>query len=285
MRRLEIALVVAASALLAGCGGGGSTTTTKPSGARAQPPAAAVERASASAARERAALRRLAALGRPVFCGGSRPYAALTFDDGPGPYTPLALKILRRAHVPATFFLVGRNVEPYAHLVRREHRRGDALGNHSWTHPYLPSLSAPAMEAQLADTQRAVAEAGHTPVAMFRPPYGAHDAAIDASARRLGMVQVLWSVDSGDSQGADYAAIARNVLRGLRPGSIVLLHENRGQTIRALKFHILPALRRRHLKLVTVPQLLALNPPSARQLELGPRGCAGPAPKGLSADA
>ena len=86
------------------------------------------------------------------------------------------------------------------------------------------------------------------------------------------MVQVLWNVDSRDSEGADYKEIARRVLHGIGPGAIVLMHENRGQTIRALKFHILPALRKRRIKLVTVPRMLAVNPPTKRQLSgRGPR--------------
>jgi peptidoglycan/xylan/chitin deacetylase (PgdA/CDA1 family) len=112
-------------------------------------------------------------------------------------------------------------------------------------------------------------------VGLFRPPYGAHDPRVDAEARRLGMVQVLWNVDSGDSAGADHNEIARRVLDGIGPGAIVLMHENRGQTIRALRERILPELRKRRLKLVTVPHLLAVNPPSRRQLELPGGGCRG----------
>src|ERR1700686_3061713 len=72
------------------------------------------------------------------------------------------------------------------------------------------------------------------PVVLFRPPYEGRTVAIDREVRALGMLEVLWNVDSGDSLGADYAGIERNVIAGLRPGSIVLMHENRGQTIRAL---------------------------------------------------
>ena len=96
---------------------------------------------------------------------------------------------------------------------------------------------------------------------------------VDADARRLGMVDVVWSLDSRDSAGASWTQIARNVDHGIRPGSIVLMHENRGQTIRALKFVILPHLRRRHIALVTVPRLLAEDPPSPAQLRSGRRGC------------
>jgi peptidoglycan/xylan/chitin deacetylase (PgdA/CDA1 family) len=197
---------------------------------------------------------------------------ALTFDDGPGVYTRLALRILRNAHVDATFFVVGRNLARFPGFVQAE-ARTHALGDHTWTHPYLPGLTPAAVGTELGSTQTAVSRAVHRRVALIRPPYGARDPAIDAAARRLGMVQVLWDVDSRDSLGANWSGIARNVKTEMRPGSIILMHENRGQTIRALKFVILPYLRRHHQRLVTVPQLLAQDPPSLAQLRAGRRGC------------
>jgi peptidoglycan/xylan/chitin deacetylase (PgdA/CDA1 family) len=259
-------VAVCAALVIAGCGGGGDDGSATTATATQATPAEQTKRGPTMRERERAALRRFSRLGRPIYCGGPKRYAALTFDDGPGPYTALARKILRHHHVPATFFLVGRNVQPWAGQARAERRSGAALGDHSWTHPVLPSLGDAAIDHEMGDTQRTIERfTGHR-VRLFRPPYGAHDARVDATARRLGMVQVLWNVDSRDSEGADYAEIARRVLDGIGPGAIVLMHENRGQTIRALKFHILPALRKRHLKLVTVPRLLAVNPPTKRQL-------------------
>ena len=108
---------------------------------------------------------------------------------------------------------------------------------------------------------------------LFRPPYEARNAAVDAAARRNGLLEILWNVDSRDSEGANYAQIARYVLAGVSPGAIVLMHENRGQTIRALKFLILPALKRRRIHLVTVPRLLALDPPTKRERARGRLGC------------
>jgi peptidoglycan/xylan/chitin deacetylase (PgdA/CDA1 family) len=269
------ALLLAAAALLGGCSGGGGgaqhASTTKAGGSAPSATGAAVPRR--ARAGEAAALRRALATGLPIYCGGHRPYAALTFDDGPGPYTPLALRILRHAHVPATFFLVGRNIAPYGHFAVAEARAGDALANHTFTHPVLPALPSSAIDSELSRTSAAIhADTGVAPK-LFRPPYGSRNPTVDATAHRLGLVEVLWNIDSADSLGANYAQIARNVIAGAKPGAIVLLHENRGQTIRALKFIILPALRHRHIRLVTVPALLALDPPSAAQQRAGPRGC------------
>jgi peptidoglycan-N-acetylglucosamine deacetylase len=199
---------------------------------------------------------------------------AFTFDDGPGVYTQLAVRILRRFHVPATFFLVGRNLARWPAAFRAEARVGE-LGDHTWTHPFLPALAPVAVGRELASTKRAIERQARRAIVLFRPPYGAHDPVVDATAARLGLIEVLWNVDSGDSLGANYAAIVRTVRAGLHPGAIVLMHENRGQTIRALRYYLLPALHRRHLRPVTVAQLLALDPPTLAQLRAGPRGCAG----------
>jgi peptidoglycan/xylan/chitin deacetylase (PgdA/CDA1 family) len=219
-----------------------------------------------------AALRHLTDLGLPVLCAATTGRGvALTFDDGPGPYTRFAIDLLRRARARATFFLVGRNLPGREQLVKSELTVGE-VADHTYTHPWLPSLAADAAAAEMSRAKDAIAAAGGAPVNLFRPPYEGRTPAIDAQAKALGMVQILWDVDSLDWAGADHRGIAANVIRGLRPGSIILMHENRGQTIRALR-KILPALRRKRLRAVTVSELLAHNPPSDAQVQAGVKGC------------
>src|SRR5439155_460487 len=93
-------------------------------------------------------------------------------------------------------------------------------------------------------------------------PYSTRGIAEIAQLARLGLPEVVWDVSSADSAGADWQQIARNVTRHLRPGDIVLMHENRGQTIRALRYLILPALQRLRLRPVSLETLLAVDPPS-----------------------
>jgi len=224
---------------------------------------------------EAAAVERLVKIGKPVYCGGGRKgrYVALTFDDGPGAYTHFALRKLKKWKARATFFVMGNRVnEPQWKRWAQRETELAALANHSWSHPYLPGLDLASVRRELADTTEVVESSTGAEVRVFRPPYGARNPAIDALASELGMAQVIWDVDSLDSQGANYAGIARNVIAGLKPGAIILMHENRGQTIRALPM-ILPQLRRKGLTAVTVPELLALDPPSNAQLDAGPDGC------------
>jgi peptidoglycan-N-acetylglucosamine deacetylase len=271
---VAIAGVIAAAAvagLLTAFGGSGR----KQEAPKAQPRTNVAQRAPKRTANKGAsAVKRFLKLGYPLYCGGHKgKYVALTFDDGPGPYTTrYAFKIFRQFDIHVTWFLVGRLLSSYPGVPRRELAFGP-LGDHTWSHAYLPGLSTALMANEIASAQNAIEKAGGQPVTLFRPPYGARTPTIDAEAKSLGMVEVLWSIDSLDSQGADWNGITKEVLNNVRTGSIVLFHENRGQTIRALKFNILPALHKRGFKTVTIPQLLALDPPSVKQLKAGPAGC------------
>jgi peptidoglycan/xylan/chitin deacetylase (PgdA/CDA1 family) len=91
---------------------------------------------------------------------------------------------------------------------------------------------------------------------------------VDRIVRSLGMLQVLWSIDSGDSAVATTAQVETNVLDELRPGAIVLFHENRGTTLHALP-SLLRAITERGYRMVSVPELLAADPPSAEQVRTG----------------
>ncbi|MGO9977089.1 MAG: polysaccharide deacetylase family protein [Solirubrobacteraceae bacterium] len=219
-----------------------------------------------------AEIKRLVALGLPIFCGGLRGNeVAFTFDDGPGVYTHYAIKKLTQAHERATFFIVGRLIALWPGWLQQELKLG-AIGDHTWTHPELIELTPSEIRSQLSMTAQAIHAVTGQDVDMWRPPYELHNAITDRIAQRLGLLEILWSVDSGDSVGANWALIIREVEAELKPGMIILFHENRGQTIRALTT-LLPDLRRGHLRSVSVPELLATDPPSLRQLREGINGC------------
>ncbi len=289
------AAALASAAVLAGCGGGPgeADTTATPATATAAP---ADDRACEARDRDRAgehrdreartrhlpgpaaqaaAVKRLARIGKPIRCGaGKLRLVALTFDDGPGRYTPIVLRQLREAGARATFFLVGKSIDRYPDIARTE-RPLAAIGEHSMTHANLPTLSPDAARAEIAGGKAKALKAAGDPVDLFRPPYGNRTKKLDREIRRQKMAQILWDVDSTDSRitpPANFHEISARVRKHARPGSIVLMHENRGQTIRAMR-SILPALAKRRLKLVTVPELLAADPPTRAQLDKGVNGC------------
>jgi peptidoglycan/xylan/chitin deacetylase (PgdA/CDA1 family) len=186
-------------------------------------------------------------------------------------YTRLALRKLRAAGVSATFFLVGRNLQLLAGAARTERELG-MVGDHTFDHPLLTTLPPAAARSEIVRAREAIARASGGPVFLFRPPYGAMDATVASIVRAQALLPILWDVDSQDSLTGNYAQIAHKVIAGLRPGTIALMHENHGQTIRALPY-IFAALRRRHLRAVSITQLLTDDPPSAAQLERGWSGC------------
>jgi peptidoglycan/xylan/chitin deacetylase (PgdA/CDA1 family) len=226
----------------------------------------------AEEARGNATIARLATLGLPVYCAAPRGRSiAFTFDDGPGPYTRTMLHKLAKHHERATFFVVGTSIEDYRGYLPTELKMA-AIGDHTFTHPDLDALSPAQVRSELERTAATINAQTGEHVDLFRPPYGLHDATVDATARSLGLLMVLWDVDSQDSLGANWRGIIRNVEAGMRPGAIILLHENHGQTIRAMTT-LLPVLRRRHLRSVSLPELLATDPPSVAQVRKGWLGC------------
>jgi peptidoglycan-N-acetylglucosamine deacetylase len=141
---------------------------------------------------------RAAPYGPHFYAPGSGRTVALTFDDGPGASTAKILSILRAYHVRATFFNLGQNAAARPRRVRDEARAGEAIGNHTWNHPSMTSLSA---SAQAAEIDRASAElrslTGAVPC-LFRPPYGTYNATTLRLAQGRKMTVWLWSVDTED---------------------------------------------------------------------------------------
>jgi peptidoglycan/xylan/chitin deacetylase (PgdA/CDA1 family) len=202
----------------------------------------------------------------PIYCAYPRGRNfALTFDDGPSPYTAPLARVLHRAHARATFFVIGSRVELFPAGARAAARTG-VLGNHTWSHAHLSGLSLAAARRELVQTQRAAGRVGGTAPRLFRPPYDEADPAHDLLARALGLLDIRWSVDGGDATvGATPAAVVRTVREGLRPGAIVLLHDFHSWTPAVVR-RILRVARRRGLRAVTVPDLLKRQPPSPTQL-------------------
>jgi len=202
----------------------------------------------------------------PVYCAFPRGRNfALTFDDGPSPYTVRLARVLRRGHARATFFVIGSRVSLFADGARAAARVG-VLENHTWSHPHLRGLSLADARRELVETQRAVGRAVGSAPRLFRPPFDEADPEHDLLARELNLLDIRWSVDSGDSRlGTTPAAVIRTVRAGLRPGAIVLLHDFHPWTPAVVR-RILRIAHRRGLRAVTVPELLRRQPPSLRQL-------------------
>ena len=173
--------------------------------------------------------------------GKGPPQVALTFDDGPHPdWTPLILDELKRAKVKATFFVVGTMAARYPDLVRREAVEGMAVGNHTWTHARLTGGATSYANGQLSRTNATLRTLG-ADVSVFRPPYGSYTSDTVSLASSLGLRTIMWTVDSIDYRKPAPSTMVRRVMRQLKPGSIILMHDgggDRSRTVTAVRLLI-----------------------------------------------
>lgn len=189
------------------------------------------------------------------------PEVALTFDDGPGQYTSQILEILQFYGVQATFFSIGQCVTQFSASLQEELVGGNAVGNHTLTHPHLTTLSPTEIFQELKEAQEAVFDAGGTRPTVFRPPYGEYNEQVLLAARQLGLTVVTWSAAAADwyDPQPPVDVIASRILGAATNGAIFLLHESggdRANTVAALPA-IITGLQARGLHLVTLPQMLA----------------------------
>ena len=209
---------------------------------------------------------------------GSHPgLVALTFDDGPDArWTPKILDILKEKNAPATFFLIGRNMQAHPGIVSRELRMGELLGNHTYTHPNIAALPTAETDLELNATQRLFAVITGKSFRLFRPPYfGDAEPSTPAevnplvTAQKLGYLIVGLRVDTDDWKKPPPDLIVSKVLARLAEpatpdqpaGQVVLLHDSggdRSHTVEALPT-LIDQLRAHGYQLVTVDQLAGLT--------------------------
>lgn len=188
--------------------------------------------------------------------------AALTFDDGPDNfYTPKILDILRQKGVKATFFIVGKQAQRFPEMVQRIVNEGHAIGNHSWDHPRLPTLSADKVRQEAQSTETEIQRITGRRTDLFRPPYGLTTPEDIRILHDLGFRVIDWSVDTTDWKGESANTILSLVNKEISPGGIILQHCMAGRqgelngTIEALP-RIIDDLRGKGYEFVTVPTLL-----------------------------
>lgn len=182
---------------------------------------------------------------------------ALTYDDGPGKHTEELLDHFADADAKATLFMLGKNAKSRPEVVIRAAAEGHAIANHTWDHANLRTLSRTKQKAQLDKTASLLRELSDQPVTMMRPPY----LAFNDDTVRLGFAVVLQDVNTKDWQTLNTSTTVKKVLDGVRPGSIVLMHDVHKSTVDAAPA-ILRELNKRGYHMVTVPELLGEPEPN-----------------------
>ncbi|WP_433218777.1 polysaccharide deacetylase family protein [Microtetraspora malaysiensis] len=188
---------------------------------------------------------------------------ALTFDDGPGNYTSHVLDVLAKHHARATFFLVGEMIhKDDGPVLRRMAADGHELGNHTWDHRDLTSLSDAALKHEIVRTERLVKEVTGVRMHALRPPYGSTDRRVAGEAKRLGLGQVLWAVDTLDWRDRVPKLVVQRSTAA-KPGQIVLMHDIHKTTVEALP-RLLNVFDKKGFTYVTVSELFGDLKPGKR---------------------
>ncbi len=196
----------------------------------------------------------------------SEKVVALTFDDSPNePYTPQILDILDRYNVKATFFVVGQNLQAYPEIGQRILAEGNVVGNHSYSHSANHALTTFGSRDMGLAQMVIFSVLGVTPH-LYRPPHGKKTPWELAAVKKEGLIEVTWSVATGELRARSATSVARNIIGQTDPGEIILLHDGYGASRNFSRFDgnviitalplIIEGLEAKGYRFVTVPELL-----------------------------
>ncbi|MER5428347.1 polysaccharide deacetylase family protein [Streptomyces sp. NPDC002588] len=166
----------------------------------------------------------------------------LTFDDGPDPrYTPHILDTLAEYGVRAMFFVCGEMAAYHQDLLGRMADEGHVVGNHTWSHPLLTTLTRRRIRSEMTRTSEVIEEGYGQRPRWFRAPYGAWNRAAFQIGAELGMDPLAWTIDTRDWTTPGTGSIVDRVESGAAPGVVVLSHDaggDRTQSVWALRRYL-----------------------------------------------
>lgn len=193
----------------------------------------------------------------PAYGAKQSPCVALTFDDGPsGRFTRALLDGLERRQVKATFLLCGYRLKDYPKEARRIQAEGHEIGLHGYSHSCMADMCQEELERELADTLALLPE-GCKPV-FLRPPGGKYTDVVLEAARQADLGVLSWSVDPKDWAIQDSQVVGDAVVRSVRDGDVILMHDMSDSSVEAA-LNIIDALKARGFRFVTVTELARLK--------------------------
>lgn len=182
------------------------------------------------------------------------PCVAVTYDDGPSPLTHDVLDVYaERDYAATTFFVIGQSIPGNEEIVKRAVDEGHEVGNHSFTHPALTTLSADGIAQEINDTNKLIEEATGVAATNHRPPYGDYN---EESLKITDMPTILWTVDTLDWKKPGLDHLMNEAVHEAEPDDIILMHDIHEETVAAAA-DIADGLLQRGFTLVTINQLFA----------------------------
>lgn len=197
---------------------------------------------------------------------------AISFDASWGAErTRKILDTLREFGIKTTFFLTGFWVEDYPEYVKLIAQEGHELGNHTYSHPHLSSLSPEQIREELLRLERMIAEVSGQKPSLFRPPFGEYNNEVLRVAGELGYKTIQWSVDSLDWQNISKDELIGRVTGRAHQGAIILFHNNGLYTADALPY-IIEYLHKNGYRIVPISELIYhdhyyIDPQSGAQIK------------------
>ena len=189
----------------------------------------------------------------PAYGAENEKYVALTFDDGPsGRFTRALLDGLEKRDAKATFLLCGYRLKDYPREAKRIHELGHEIGLHGYSHSCMAKMCAEELERELADTLALLPE-GCKPV-FLRPPGGNYNDMVLEAARQAELGVLSWSVDPKDWASHDAQVIGQTVVKKVRDGDVILLHDMSDSSVEAA-LRIVDELKAQGFRFVTVSEL------------------------------
>lgn len=185
---------------------------------------------------------------------------ALTFDDGPDfNNTPAILDLLRETGIKAAFFCPGKKIEQNPDLAFQIVEKGHVLGNHSYSHSnFFPLKSVTAIRSELLETRKIIENISQKPNLYFRPPFGVTNPLIKKALRGLNFKVIGWSIRSFDLSGKSPEEIAGRIIRKLRGGDIVLLHDTSAKVLPVLRI-LLNFFKENGWEVVSLEELISVK--------------------------
>lgn len=184
---------------------------------------------------------------------------AITFDDGPSEFTPKVLELLEKFNAKAAFFCIGKNIDSHPDILLQTIEKGHIVGNHSYFHGKdFDWKNTAEVISELVQTDGAIKRNAGKSAKFFRPPYGVTNPSI-AKALQVTKHHVIgWNIRSMDGVSNHENAIYNRIVKQLKPGAIILMHDTSQITVNVLE-RLLLTLREKNFTIVPVDILLGLK--------------------------
>lgn len=197
-----------------------------------------------------------------VLCKGDeqKKELVLTFDDGPHlKFTPQILAVLEKYQVKATFFCIGENIEKHPTLLQKIDKAGHFIGNHTYHHSnFFDIYPQKRVKEELKSTEEIIQKVIHKKSKIFRPPYGVTNPPIAKAVKALDYLAIGWSIRSLDTAIKEKEKIVSRVIRQLKGGDILLLHDTSERTVVVLE-EVLKYCQNNGIKIVGLDELLKIK--------------------------